>query len=559
MADGGLLAVRGLTVRYAGAPGPVFADLDLDLAAGECLAVVGPSGCGKSTLCRALLDLLPAGARLAGSIRWQGVELTADRAHWHRQRGAGVGLLLQDHRFALDPVRRVGDQIAEVARRRRPQLSRDAAREAVRALLAEVRLPEPEQLARRFPHQLSGGQRQRACLAAALAASPRLLLADEPTTALDLIVQRDIIALMRDLVASRGLGLLLVTHDRDLVPAIASRTLVWPQTEAPPVAAPPPRPWRAVPDPCVRVRGLSVAVAAAGGGRRAVVQDVDLDLAPGWTLGLVGESGAGKTTLARALAGWLPSCAGSIGWAGAGAMAPRARLRAVQMVSQDPTAALDPRQRVVDAVIEAARASGDAPDVASARARALLREVDLDPALLRRRPDALSGGQRQRVQVARALAARPRVLVADEPASSLDPARRRRLLELLRRLQEQHGLALLLISHDLAWLQDWCDQVAVLHAGRIVEVYRPAGADQPRHPLTRDLAAAAYRASPPGSAAPASPAPLAPPAGADPSRGCPYASRCRLVEAACRSALPDLRDRGDGHRLRCPPADRQAR
>lgn len=569
MAHNGLLQVRGLTAGYGGAAQPVFTGLDLDLAAGQCLAVVGPSGCGKSTLCKALLDLLPDDAKLDGSIRWSGHELTADRARWHRLRGAELGLLLQDHRYALDPVRRVGDQIAEVVRHHRPDLARPLVRTMVHELLADVRLPAPSLLARRYPHQLSGGQRQRACLAAALAAGPRLLLADEPTTALDLLVQRDIICLLRDLVDRRNLALLLVTHDRDLVALVADRTMTWPQKEHDnDPTTPCDDPIRArvsMPGaPCLKVRELCVAVAAAGRSQ-TVVHRLGLDLMEGQTLGLAGESGAGKTTLARALAGWHPLQAGTVELAGSEGMSDGARLRAIQMLSQDAVASLNPRQRVLAAVIEAARAAGDAPDLAKSRARSLLRDVDLDSDLERRTTAALSGGQRQRVQLARALAARPRVLVADEPASSLDAKRRDGLVSLLRRLQDQYGLALLVIAHDLVWLEGWCDRVAVMIEGHLVECYSPGIADLPMHPFARDLAAVACRnlsrevlSVMPGEPATAVPIASTLKTAAQPAKemvGCPYAQRCRWAEPACHRLLPDLRDRGGGHFLRCPPVD----
>jgi peptide/nickel transport system ATP-binding protein len=568
MASGTLLTVRDLAVRYRGAERDALAGLDLDLAPGRCLAVVGPSGCGKSTLCRALLDLLPAGASLDGSIVWQGRELTADRPSWRRVRGRGIGLVLQDHRYALDPVRRVGDQIAEVVRRHAPDLARTALRGTVAGLLAEVRLPGTQEFARRYPHQLSGGQRQRVCLAAALAAGPQLLLADEPTTALDLLVQREIILLLRELMQSRRLALLLVTHDRDLVPALADDVLALsepgrrlPRPERPAASASD-QPHRAAPrrpasSPCLRVRDLVVAVPTPLGPRR-LLHPLSLELVPGRTLGLAGESGAGKTTLARALAGWLPLTAGRIELTAAEGLSPDARRRAVQMVSQDPVAALDPRQRVLAVVLEAARAAGDAPDHARQRALALLEEMDLGPELHRRRPAALSGGQRQRLQLARALAARPRVLIADEPASSLDPDRRERLLALLRDAELQHGLALVLISHDLPLLERWCDRVAVLHAGHLVEIYRPGSAGQPRHPFARDLAAATPTALARATTAiTGSPSRTASDA-AQTAVGCPYAPHCGLAQDACRIALPPLRDLGRGHLLRCPVTDHHA-
>ncbi len=536
--------------------------LDLDVGAGECVALVGPSGCGKSTFCRALLDLLPAGSRRTGSIRWQGRELTDDRAAWHAVRGCGIGLVLQDHRHALDPVRRVGAQVAEILARLRPGANRADLDRGVLDLFAEVRLPDPHQLADRYPHQLSGGQRQRVCLAAALAAGPGLLLADEPTTALDLMVQRDLIGLLAGLSQRHGHALLLVSHDRDLVDLLTDRVVTLGEGGTPvagataPAAAP--TPGQQAAPVVLRVSGAAVAVEARGR-RRTIVHDVDLDLYAGRTLGLAGESGAGKTTLSRALAGWLPLHAGRVELAGEADLSAVDRRRAIQLVSQDPAAALDPRQRSLDAVVEAARAAGFAGSEAEDRARALLREVDLDPGLADRRPAALSGGQRQRVQLARALAAGPVVLIADEPASSLDPDRRQRLFGLLRRVQRERDLALMLVSHDLGVLEKWCDRVALMLDGRVVELYRPGCVDQPRHPFARDLAAAA----PANLTRPSTGAPLAlgiPETNQQPTPdGCPYAHRCVLVQPACRTGLPALRDMGEGHLLRCPEADRQAR
>ncbi len=554
-----LLQVRGLTVQYPGASRPAIADLDLDVVAGECVALVGPSGCGKSTLCRALLDLLPAGTDRRGTIVWQGRDLTLDPQDWRRVRGAGMGLVLQDHRHALDPVRRVGDQVAEVVRRHRSGCTSAQAHAAADDLLDEVRLSAADH-ARRYPHQLSGGQRQRVCLAASLAADPQLLLADEPTTALDLMVQRDIASLLVDLVRRRGLSLVLVSHDRDLVSLLADRVVDL-AGDPPPGEIPGADHGNrdvAPPETRLAVRGLTVTVAGPRG-PSTVVAGVDLDLVGGRTLGLVGESGAGKTTLARALAGWLPRAAGEVRLTGGTAVTGPALRRAVQLVSQDPAAALDPRQTAGAAVIEAARAAGLDRDEAVRDAAERLAEVDLAPALADRLPGELSGGQRQRLQLARALAARPRVLVADEPASSLDPVRRDALLELMRRSQQRHAVALMIISHDLSLLVRWCDEIVVMLAGHLVELYRPGLVDGPRHPFARDLAAA-------------TPAKLSRLHGFEstlvgrpetnqqpPPNGCPYASRCDLVQPTCLTALPALLDLGEGHLVRCPETDRQVR
>ena len=562
MAGADLLQVQDLTVRYAGARRPAIEGLDLDVASGECVAVVGPSGSGKSTVCRALLNLLPPGTAWSGSIRWEGRELGDQPRLWRRLRGCGLGLVLQDHRHALDPVYRVGDQVAEVVRRHRPDLDRGARSEVVRSLLAEVRLPHTTEFARRYPHQMSGGQRQRVGIAAALAAEPRLLLADEPTTALDLVVQRDIMALLMDLIRSRELSLLLVSHDRDLVNLLADRVVDLEPAAAGWVDTAPidakPAGTNAIAAPCLVVRGLTVTVAGPRG-RQPVVRDVDLELMAGETLGLAGESGAGKTTLARALAGWHPVDSGSIDLVGESHETLRDCRRAVQLVSQDPAAALDPRQTVLAAVTEAARATGGDAETARRNARRLLAEVDLAPELAGRLPGTRSGGQRQRLQLARALAAQPRILVADEPASSLDPRLRRRLLELMKDVQRRQGLALVLISHDLLFLERWCDRLAVMLAGRLVELYRPGYVEGPRHPFARDLAAAApARLSclhGPGSTTDGELETNQQP----PPNGCPFAPRCDLAQPACTTCLPGFRDLGSGHFVRCLEVDRHVR
>ncbi|MBD3222889.1 ATP-binding cassette domain-containing protein [bacterium] len=548
-----LLTVRGLRVTHAGADAPALDGVDLDLAAGECVAVVGPSGCGKSTLCRALLDLLPEGAVCEGRIRWRGRELTNDPRRWHALRGPELGLVLQDHRHALDPVRRIGDQIAEVVALHHPDWSAARRAEATAHACDRAQLPASLGLDRRYPHELSGGQRQRANLAAALAAGPAALLADEPTTALDLPVQRELVAILRALVHDDGLGLLLVTHDRDLVPLIADRVVTLPAPVASaasvqaPAGAPPPAGGR------LEVHDVTVT-AGRGRGRRELVSGVSLSVLRGATVGVVGESGAGKTTLVRAMAGWIRPSHGTIRPVDGAMGSAAARRRAVQLVSQDAAAALDPQQTAFAAVVEAAALVGDRA-TALARARGLLAEVDLDEATARRRPAALSGGQRQRVQIARALAVEPQYLLADEPASSLDPERRRQLLHLLARVQAEHRLGLLVVSHDVDLLATICDEVVVMTAGLVVERYRPGRHDGPRHPLACDLAAAAparldrHRLR---SATPVDPV-------ADPGGGCPYASRCGLVEPACRRRVPPLLELADGRFLRCPVVAPRAR
>lgn len=552
-----LLTVRGLAVRYRDAVRPALSDLDLDLAAGECVAVTGPSGCGKSTLCRALLDLLPAGTECGGRILWRGDDVNRDRARWHALRGRGLGLVLQDHRHALDPVRRVGDQVAEVVGIHRPRLGRAERARAALALFERVRLTPAAGFVARYPHQLSGGQRQRVNLAAALAAAPAVLLADEPTTALDLPVQRGIMRLLRSLVRDDGLAVLLVTHDEDLVPLVADRVITLGEAEKPPPSPPPGGGASALPAAGrLEVRDLVVAVDGEGG-RHDLVHGVSLDVPCGRAVGVVGESGAGKTTLLRALAGWITPRTGSVWLQGDVPAAAPDRRRAVQLVSQDAAAALDPQQTAWAAVREAARTRAG-PGAADALAAQILAEVGLAVAEASRRPHALSGGQRQRAQLARALAAGPRILLADEPASSLDPALRRQLLDLLTRVRRSHGLGLLLVSHDLDLLAVRCDEIVVLLEGRVVERYEPGRHGEPRHPLARELLASApSRLS--RAAFAGSPAEPVDDPGVRTSRGCPHAPRCALAEDACRRSLPPLVELPDGRWLRCPPSTPRAR
>lgn len=493
----GLLAVEGLSVTYPGATAPALRDCRFALAAGQTLAVVGASGCGKTTLARALLGLLPPGATRTGDVRWRG-EAVVGEAAWRRLRGRQIGLVLQDPQSALNPVLTVGEQVASPLGHH-GRLSPPEAWARAIALLDEVRLPAAADLARRHPHELSGGQRQRVGIAAALAAAPALLVADEPTSSLDLIAQREILELLRDLQRGRGLALIFVTHDLPLVPSVAERVLVLDQgrvVEGGPVdevlaapahaatrallvplpAAPPPPPAAA---PVLSARGLTVR-RWRGGAVRTVIDGVDLDLCAGEVVGLAGVSGSGKSTLARALAGHLPA-SGSL-------RRPRdGDRRAVQLVFQDPAAALDPRQTILATVAEGARAAGRTGDDARRVAGDLLAEVGLPDERAGDLPHELSVGQQRRVVLARALAADPVVLIADEPTASLDPPARARILASLMALQGRHGLAILLISHDLPLLIKVCQRVVVMDDGAIVEVFGRGDDHGPRHPVTLAL------------------------------------------------------------------------
>ncbi len=574
MVPADLLRVQGLTVQYAGSDVPALDACDLQIAAGGTLAVVGPSGSGKTTLARALLGLLPRGAVRAGTLTWRGHEL-GDEDLWRRLRGLEIGLVLQDPQTALNPVLTVGEQIAAPLRAHQ-KLAPAAAARRTEALMAEVRLPDPARLARCYPHELSGGMRQRVGVAAALAASPSLLVADEPTAALDVSTQREILNLLRSLQRTRRLALIFVTHDLAIVPLVADRVLVLAEgvvveegsvanvmaaprhavTRALVGAVPPDRASAESTLPVLAARGIGVTLTGPRGRRQTVVTDVDLDLVPGQTLGLAGESGCGKTTLARALVRLVPAT-GSLRlanhdlFAARGAALRRLR-RGVQLVFQDPAAALDPRQTVFDALSDASTASGRHGETAWRAAANLLAEVDLPISVGRSYPHELSGGQQRRVVLARALAAEPYVIIADEPTTSLDPPTQVHVLETLHDLQARRGLAILLISHDLGLLMRVCHRVAVMFAGRIVEVLPTTGGGEAMHPCTRDLLAASPTAprdlQEPRNGVP--PPPVDPVAAA--RHGCPYAVRCRQRQPSCLQAIPDLLPVGSGHFVRCP-------
>jgi peptide/nickel transport system ATP-binding protein len=498
-----LLRLHGLRVAYRGGV-DVLADIDAVLAAGECLAVLGESGSGKSTLARAVLGLLPAGATCSGELDFDGESLHAPAVQ-ARLRGRAIALVFQDAAANLHPLRRIGVQLDEALRRAAAARSRAEA-------LREVGLPTDAEFARRYPHQLSGGQRQRVMIALALAADPRLLIADEITSALDPLAARAILDLLADLRQRRGLALLFISHDLAAVRAIADRVLLlhggrvdccvdaatffarpasdYTRHLLAQVArgeAPPAREGPAI----VRVRAL-----AAEHGRHPALRAIDFELPRGGALGVIGASGSGKSTLARVLLALHRGRAELLEIAGADPFALRgparkAWRRRVQIVFQDPGSALDPRMSVAETLREPLQLHGlgDA-QAQAAQVEALLAAVQLDAALATRRPHELSGGQKQRVAIARALALAPEVLVCDEAVSALDVSVQAEILALLRRLQHERGLSLIFISHDLAAVRSLCDRIVVLEHGRIVEHGTTAQVlSAPVHPHTRNLVA----------------------------------------------------------------------
>ncbi|MEN2421708.1 ABC transporter ATP-binding protein [Streptomyces rimosus] len=501
--------------------------LSFTLAPGRALGIVGESGSGKSTVAAALLDLhRGTGARVGGTVRVAGTDVrAADERALRRLRGGRAAMVFQDPLSSLDPYYAIGDQIAEVYRVHRPDVSRRAARARAVEVLERVGIADAPRRARSRPHEFSGGMRQRALLAMALACEPRLLIADEPTTALDVTVQAQILDLLHELRTETGMGLLLVTHDLGVVAGSVDEVLVMrggravEHGTAGEVLRTPREPYTkellaAVPrvdaEPAVRRARASgseggVLLEAVGlrrefGGRRnrtTAVDEVSLTVREGETLGLVGESGSGKTTLGRMLVRLLDPTAGSLRYRGhdIGALTDR-QLRPLrselQMVFQDPVSSLNPRRSIGESVADPLRAAGDRDDARVVRrACELLERVGLDPAWYHRYPHEFSGGQRQRVGIARALAPGPRLLVCDEPVSALDVTTQAQIMELLGALRRDLGLALVFIAHDLAVVRAVSDRVAVMRGGRIVEegptdeVY-----GRPVHPYTKGLLAA---------------------------------------------------------------------
>ncbi|NKC34468.1 dipeptide ABC transporter ATP-binding protein, partial [Falsiroseomonas selenitidurans] len=487
--------------------------ISLTLQPGETLALVGESGSGKSLTALGIAGLAPPAATLSGSLRIAGQEmLGAPERAWRRLRGARIGMVFQDAMGSLNPAMRVGAQIAEVMQAHRP-LARGSIPGRVLEALAEVGLPDPAGKAAAFPHQLSGGQQQRVMIAMALAADPALLIADEPTTALDTTVQAQILALLAALQARRGLAMLFVSHDLAVVAGIAQRVAVMRQgrvVEAGPTAqvfaAPThpytaallasrpgatlrPPPAAATAEPALDIRDLAVAFRPhrLGGARVRAVDGVTLSIAPGAALGLVGESGSGKSTLARAVVGLVAPSGGTVRVFGQDplrAAGRRAMARAVQMVFQDAAGSLNPRLTIARILAEPLAVHRLCPPAERrARARLLLEEVGLEAAHLDRFPHQLSGGQRQRVAIARALAVDPRLLVCDEPVSALDMTVQAQVLDLLGRVRRDRGLALLFIGHDLEAVGAVSERIAVMKDGRIVE--NGAAEDVLRRPRTR--------------------------------------------------------------------------
>ena len=539
-----LLAVDDLAVEFETAHGPVSAlqGVSFSLAPGEVLGIVGESGSGKTVACRSVMRLLSPNARiLGGRIAFEGRDMLAlDQRELGRVRGESIAMIFQNPSTHLDPLMTVGRQVGEALQAHHGVAAAEARRQSI-ALLADMRIPEPERRVDSYAHQLSGGMRQRVMIAAALACKPSLLLADEPTTALDVTVQAQILDLLKRLRRERGLSIVLVSHDLGVVAQMCDSVVVMkdgkvvesgavadiierPRMEytqrliaSQPALMSPASSETHAGDPILSLDNLSVhfpqsrGIGALLAGRaRHVVRAVDgvsLTVARGETLGIVGESGSGKSTIARAIVGLAPTHSGGIAFAGESVAglsgADRVRFRrAVQMVFQDPFTSLNPAFTVAQTLAEPLRQHRLCkPTQIAARVAELMRKVELPVELLTRRSGQLSGGQRQRVGIARALALEPQLIIADEVTSALDVTIQAQILGLFKRLREVMNLSLVLISHDLAVVRHLCERVAVMRHGRLVEYGTTADIfGAPREAYTRELLAAIPRITQPSPA-----------------------------------------------------------
>ncbi len=527
-AENPAVSIRNLTIALPEGAERAFAvdGVSFDLAAGEIVCVVGESGSGKSMCAHALMGLLPDSVRTeAGEIAFEGRDLLAiGENSWRDLRGRRIAMVFQEPMTALNPLLRIGQQITEMFEAHGLLSPRQRQHKATE-LAREVGLPDPEKAVRAYPHQLSGGQRQRAMIAMALALEPTVLVADEPTTALDVTTQAQILKLIRDLQRRRQMAVLFITHDFGVVAEIADRVVVLrhgkvveqgsasevlrsPQhaytkslLTAVPSMTPPARQKLEQRTRALDVIGLTKTFVTSGGWFRAdrivyAASEVSFSLLQGETLGLVGESGSGKSSVARLVTRLIESDRGTVRIGDIDLTQLKGRelrqqRRRIQMIFQDPFASLNPRRSIGQIISDGPIAHGADPELAWVRAGELLALVGLDQRAMARYPHEFSGGQRQRIGIARALALDPEILVADEAVSALDVSIQAQVLDLLEELKQRLGLSMLFITHDLRVAAQICDRIAVMRRGQLVEV-KPTAAlfAAPEHPYTRELLAA---------------------------------------------------------------------
>ncbi|HWX87254.1 MAG TPA: ABC transporter ATP-binding protein [Solirubrobacteraceae bacterium] len=526
--SGPLLDVCDLSVSFATREGEVRAvdGVSFALGHGEVLAIVGESGSGKSVCAMTLMGLTRGpNTTISGRALFDGRDLIgAPEVQLRRVRGAQLAMVFQDPQSSLNPVYRVGDQIAEQIRAHEPFVSKAQALRRAGELMERARIPKAHDRVRAYPHELSGGMRQRVMIAMGLSLGAKVLLADEPTTALDVTVQAQILAELKDLREQEDLSIVLITHDFGVVADIADRVAVMQagrvveQASASEILERPrdpytrgllealrpsakARPTRARVAPFLEVEDLRVEHPGRGrrGGGIVALDGVSLSLAPGETLAIVGESGCGKTTLLRSIAGLVEPSAGTIRLGGQDlAKASRSELAAARrelgMVFQDPQASLSPRRSVGRTLERALRSRGLGAAEARSAAERLLGRVGLEPGQAKRFPHELSGGERQRVGIARALAGKPRLVLLDEPVSSLDASIRRGVIDLLDELQAESGCAYALVSHDFTTVEALADRIAVMYGGKVVEQGAAREVlERPTHPYTKELLEACPR------------------------------------------------------------------
>jgi len=530
-----LLEITSLNVHFVLADGDIHAvkDASLTIQQGECLGVVGESGSGKSQLFLAAFGLLAANGRATGSVRYRGEEiLGASPKRLNALRGGAVTMIFQDPLTSLTPHMKVGAQISEALMLHR-KVSRAEAQKQAREMLDYVRIPESARRLKQYPHELSGGMRQRVMIAMATITGPDLIIADEPTTALDVTVQAQILEILRALKTDKKTAIAMVSHDMGVIAGLADRVQVMRHgkivesgsaddifyapkdsytrmlLEAIPKADETPTPAGAVGAPLLTVDDLKVTFPVKDGlfGKTRTLRAVDgvsFTLHQGETLGVVGESGCGKSTLARAVLQLLPKTAGRVVWLGrdldAADQSDMRKLREdFQIVFQDPLASLDPRMPIGVSIAEPLKAlePGLTRQQVREKVRAIMQRVGLDASWINRYPHELSGGQNQRVGLARAMIVGPKMLVCDEAVSALDVSIQAQIVDLIKSLQAQTQLALIFISHDLSVVRRLSHRVMVLYLGRVVELASSSALyTAPRHPYTRALLSAVLSPDP---------------------------------------------------------------